>query len=102
MIVRSHYNRTITCAGYGRHPFLNLNLNLNPTLRASRGGQRRSYVMNASDEPLMISVNQTCDMIGIKRTKLYDLVGKGLLIRVKVGRRTLITLESVKALIATS
>jgi excisionase family DNA binding protein len=53
-------------------------------------------------ERLAVSVAEACAMIGIGRTKLYELIRDGRLKRVKVGRRTLLSVASIEALIATA
>lgn len=51
-------------------------------------------------ERLAVSVAEACEMIGIGRTKVYELIHEGRLKRVKVGRRTLLSVASIEALIA--
>ena len=50
-------------------------------------------------EPLTITVNDACKALGLGRTKIYELIGKGRLRTVKIGRRTLISTESIYALV---
>lgn len=49
--------------------------------------------------PLLHSVDDTCHKLNIGRTTLYKLVGDGQLKQVHIGRRTLITAESISAYI---
>lgn len=53
-------------------------------------------------EPKLISVEKACQMIGIGRTKLYQLLGTECLITVKIGRRRLITVASLDRFISNS
>ncbi len=46
-----------------------------------------------------LSVNEAARSIGIGRTKIYELINDGILKPVKIGRRTLITIASIEALI---
>ena len=49
--------------------------------------------------PLALSIDDCCGLIGVRRTTLYKLVGEGKLRKIKVGRRSLITMDSIEALI---
>jgi excisionase family DNA binding protein len=51
-------------------------------------------------EILATSVNRARDNLGISRATVYRLVNQGKLDLVKVGRRSLITMESQRALLA--
>lgn len=51
-------------------------------------------------EPLSYTIEDTMAATGLGRTKIYDCIAKGLLKRVKVGSRTLITADSVRALVS--
>ena len=50
-------------------------------------------------EPLTITVNDACKALGLGRTKIYELIGEGKLRTIKIGRRTLITTESIRRLV---
>jgi len=50
-------------------------------------------------ERYTISVRQAQKALSLGRTKVYDLMAQGRLERIKVGRRTLITTASIKALV---
>lgn len=52
--------------------------------------------------PQTIRINDFCRLYGLGRTKTYDLINQGVLRRVKVGGRSLITWESAQALIGLS
>jgi hypothetical protein len=49
--------------------------------------------------PLCVRINVAARMIGIGRTKLYELIGKGEVDVVKVGKATLVTTASLNAMI---
>lgn len=48
---------------------------------------------------VLVTVNQAMAALGLGRTKVNDLMVKGTLVRVKIDTRTLITSESIRALI---
>jgi excisionase family DNA binding protein len=47
-----------------------------------------------------VSVDEAAAMIGVGRGSIYSMLRDGRLTRVKIGRRTVIPVESVKALVA--
>lgn len=49
--------------------------------------------------PMLTSVNAACETLNVGRTSLYGLINSGRLDTVKLGRRTLIKVSSIKALI---
>jgi excisionase family DNA binding protein len=51
-------------------------------------------------EPLCISVPEAMRLLGVGRTKLYELINSHHLRVVKIGRRTLISVASIHALIS--
>ena len=51
-------------------------------------------------EPEAVVVDDACRILGIGRTKLYELMAKGTLPSVKLGGRRLVRLETVRKLIA--
>lgn len=51
-------------------------------------------------EPICVRVNDAAHMIGIGRTKLYELISSGELETVKIGKGTRVMTESLRALIA--
>lgn len=71
-------------------------------------GDRNDYqsVVDSRPElrgyPITISVSQFCLLYGLGKTTTHKLINEGKLEVAKVGRRTLITLESAEALIASS
>ena len=49
-------------------------------------------------EPLCLSINDTAHALGIGRTKIYELINAGQLETVKIGRRTLVRIASIRAI----
>ena len=54
----------------------------------------------ASPEPEAISVDETCRVTGLGRSKIYELLADGTLSSVKVGKRRLVRLATARRLIA--
>ena len=50
-------------------------------------------------DPITVSVDEARNAIGIGRTKFYELVGQGRLKTLKIGRRTLVLVASIRALV---
>lgn len=50
-------------------------------------------------EPVTVTVADTCAITGLGRTKVYELISQQVLKTVAVGRRRLILMESIKALL---
>ena len=57
-------------------------------------------IANTTPAPLCARVNVAARMIGIGRTKLYELIGNGGVETIKVGKATLVTTASLNAMIA--
>lgn len=53
-------------------------------------------------EPLTTTIEGTMKALGIGMTKTYQLINEGKLERVRIGRRVLVTTESIRALVASS
>lgn len=54
---------------------------------------------NPSFEPLAYSIREACHISSLGRTRLYQLIAEGRLEVRKIGRRTLIPADSLRALI---
>jgi hypothetical protein len=51
-----------------------------------------------TQQRLLVPIADTCaDLGGVSRTTVYDLVNRGLLVKVNIGRRGFITAESLVA-----
>jgi excisionase family DNA binding protein len=50
-------------------------------------------------EPLAVSINDTVRMLGIGRTSIYRMIKDGRLEAFKLGRRTLVRVESIRRLV---
>lgn len=53
-------------------------------------------------EPLVTSVTQAATTLGLGRTSIYALIREGRLEAVKIGRRTLVKVDSIRRLIASA
>lgn len=49
-------------------------------------------------EPICTSIREGARVLGVGRSKVYDLINSGELKTIKIGRRTLILTESIRAL----
>ena len=49
-------------------------------------------------EPIALSIAATAQALSLGRTKIYELINDGRLATFKVGRRTLVTVQSIRAL----
>jgi excisionase family DNA binding protein len=50
-------------------------------------------------EPMLLSVKQVGDLLGVRTTKTYQLLNRGEIDTVRIGARRLVRLDSVKAFI---
>jgi excisionase family DNA binding protein len=50
-------------------------------------------------EKLTCTINEACEMTGLGRTKLYELIGDGQLATTTVGRRRLVVVRSLLSLL---
>ena len=53
-------------------------------------------------DPIVLTVSNTVKAAGFGKTTTYKLINEGKLTAVKVGRRTLVTVASIKALLGTA
>jgi excisionase family DNA binding protein len=53
-------------------------------------------------ERISCSIDEACEATGLGRTKLYELIGAGQLITTTVGRRRLVMVRSLLALLDTT
>jgi excisionase family DNA binding protein len=51
-------------------------------------------------EAIAVSINDAAKALGLGRTSIYVMINNGRLKAYKVGRRTLVTAESVRAILA--
>ena len=56
-------------------------------------------ITSTTPAPLCVRIKVAARMIGIGRTKLYELIGDGEVDVVKVGKSTLVTTASLNAMI---
>lgn len=57
---------------------------------------------SGSLRPLTLDIKRTGRLLSLGRTKVFQLLATGELTKVKIGRRTLVTAESIEALVARS
>ena len=50
-------------------------------------------------EPICVRINDAANMIGVGRTKLYELIAAGELETVKIGKATRVTTASLRELV---
>jgi excisionase family DNA binding protein len=50
-------------------------------------------------EPITVTVEGAKKALGLGHTKIYELIGAGRLQTIKVGRRTLVKTDSIRALV---
>lgn len=51
-------------------------------------------------EPLLVDTHTACKMLGIKRTLLFRYLSEGTLRRCKIGRKTVVPMDSIKSFAA--
>ena len=54
----------------------------------------------ADPEPLLVSVQRACDLLGVGRNTVYDLLNTNELEKVCLFGRTTVTVDSIKRLVA--
>ena len=50
-------------------------------------------------EKMAVTIREATEMVSLGKTKIHQLLANGHLTRIKVGRRTLVTVESLRRLI---
>jgi excisionase family DNA binding protein len=50
-------------------------------------------------DPVTVTVDGARKALGLGNTKIYELIGNGQLKTVKIGRRTLVKIDSIRALV---
>ena len=50
-------------------------------------------------DPITVTVDGAKKALGLGNTKIYELIGSGKLQTVKIGRRTLVKTDSIRALV---
>ena len=53
-----------------------------------------------SPKPVSLTVNDTCRVTGLGRTKVYELIGDHKLKAITIGRRRLVLYSSIEALLS--
>ena len=51
---------------------------------------------------LSCTIEEACEATGLGRTKVYELIGSGQLVTTKIGRRRLVMVQSLIALLSTT
>ena len=51
---------------------------------------------------LSCTIEEACEATGLGRTKVYELIGSGQLVTTKIGRRRLVMIQSLIALLSTT
>ena len=51
-------------------------------------------------DPILLSITDTCRVLGIGRTFTYRLIGEGKLVARKIGGRTAVEMESIRSFAA--
>jgi excisionase family DNA binding protein len=67
---------------------------------ATRDGGRPEETDSAAAivlDPKLISIKETCIVLGVGRSTVYELIGQGALRSVKIGRRSLVPVEELTA-----
>lgn len=57
-------------------------------------------MQNYETPKLAFTITEACHAVGIKRSKLYELIGQGRIETRKIGSRTIIPADSLRDLVA--
>ncbi|OSJ30768.1 helix-turn-helix domain-containing protein [Bradyrhizobium japonicum] len=80
-------------------------------LENERRGQAKGVVSSTNGrearslpfaERLSCTIDEACEATGLGRTKLYELIGSGQLVTTTIGRRRLVMVRSLLALLDTT
>ena len=52
------------------------------------------------NEPYLFSIEEAAQALSIGRSKTYDLINQGKLVTITIGRRRLVRVDSVKAIVS--
>ena len=69
-------------------------LQITPSASEAMGPQTVPFA-----EKLTCTINEACEMTGLGRTKLYELIGDGHLATTTIGRRRLVVVRSLLSLL---
>ena len=72
-------------------------LQITPSASEAMGPQTVPFA-----EKLTCTINEACEVTGLGRTKLYELIGDGHLATTTVGRRRLVVVRSLLSLLESS
>ncbi len=67
---------------------------------ASEAAEQKMRQMAPQIAPITVRIPDACRMIGIGRSKMYELIQEGRIETLKLGTSTLVVVESLTALIA--
>ena len=69
------------------------------TRRANRIRKPKRLTELLNDPPLLVSVKDAQGLVGYERSKVFSMLADGTLKRVKAGKSTRVTMESIKAFV---
>jgi len=58
------------------------------------------HVRSNTIDPLAVSIDDACRMIGVGRSAVYELINSGRIVSTKIGYRRVVSVASLKALFA--
>jgi excisionase family DNA binding protein len=67
---------------------------------SNSGNQPSHFVDTGCDGPLLLSAEQVAALLGVHRSTVFELIGKGDLLSITIGRRRLISRQAVDQFIA--
>lgn len=67
---------------------------------ASEAAEQKMRRMAPQVAPITVRIPEACRMIGIGRSKMYELIQEGRIETVKLGTSTLVVVESLVTLVA--